>query len=285
MRPPRVLLFGLVLAAVSAVGSAAAGPIESTTVPPADPGTTTTTVAVSVPAFDPTLMQTPPPIVDARPASAPLVVVPAACTAPPAPTAVFVAVIVAQDATTARYAVEQIRAGSLDGYAVDTIVDVRYDDDIRFLRSGQHYLVGVTPDPLTGVLRSKVRLEAPLFGGDAVIGINDTDVACPRLEDGVKTLHVDGSTVDTGVLAPLKTAKRSLLLAVLKPLGIAIGVLVCLAAIKLLIFAMVRALRVSPDDDDDLPPLYEAQRDRQHLDDDEDDVDASPAVSAVGERP
>ena len=164
------------------------------------------------------------------------------------------------------------------------LVDVRYDDDIRFLRSGQRYLVGVTPDPVTGALRSKVRLEAPLFGGDAVIGINDTDVACPRFEDGVKTLHVDGSTVDTGVLAPLKTAKGSLLRAVLKPLGIAIGVLVCLAAIKLLIFAMVRALRESADDDGDLPPLYEVQRDRQHLDDDDGDV-SPPVVSAMGERP
>jgi hypothetical protein len=285
VRPLRVLLSGLALAAAFAPGAAAAAPPESTTVPPADPASTTTTVASTVPAFDPALMQIPPPILDPRPATAPLVVVPAGCNAPPAPTAVFVAVIVAEDATTARYAVEQIRAGSLDGYAVGTMVDVRYDDDIRFLRSGQRYLVGVAPDPLTGVLRSKVRLEAPLFGGDAVIGINDTDVACPRIEDGVKTLHVDGTTVDTGVLAPLKTAKRTLLRAVLKPLGIAIGVLVCLTAIKLLIFAMVRALRVSAADDDDLPPLYEAPRDRQHLEDDAAGVGSPPAVSAMGERP
>ena len=61
--------------------------------------------------------------------------------------------------------------GSLDGYAVDTIVDVRYDDDIRFLRPGQEYLVGAVPDPVRGGLRSKVRLAAPLFGGDAVIGV------------------------------------------------------------------------------------------------------------------
>ena len=195
-----------------------------------------------------------------------MVVVPAACTAPPPPVAVFVGTLAAADATTARFAVEQVRAGSLDGYAVNTIVDVRYSDDIRFLHTGQQYLVGAIKDPLLGVLSSKVRLEAPLFGGDAVIGVDDTDVRCPRLEDGVKTLLVDGTDVDTGVLAPLKTAKRSMLRAVLKPLAIAFAILVVLASIKLLIFAMVRAASEPASDDDDEP--YEVQRERQHADDD-----------------
>ena len=91
----------------------------------------------------------------------------------------FVGTLAAADSTTARFAVQQVRAGSLDGYAVNTIVDVRYDDDIRFLRTGQQYLVGARPDPLLQVLRSKVRLPAPLFGGDAVIGVDDTDRALP----------------------------------------------------------------------------------------------------------
>ena len=192
-------------------------------------------------------------------------IVPTGCTAPPPPVAVFVGTLAAADATTGRFAVQQIRAGSLDGYAVDTIVDVRFDDDIRFLRLGQQYLVGALPDPITGVLRSKVRLPAPLFGGDAVIGVNDTDVHCPRFEDGVKTLLVDGSEVDTGVLAPLETAKRSLLKAILKPLGIAIAVLVVLASMKLLVFAMVRAAREP--DFDLIPPAPEVPRDRKHVDD------------------
>jgi hypothetical protein len=224
----------------------------STTVPP-------TTVGPDVP-----VMQVPPPIVDPNVVSGPLVVVPAGCTAPPAPVAVFVGTLADADSTTARFAVEQIRAGSLDGYAVNTIVDVRYDDDIRFLRTGQQYLVGAMPDPITHALQSKVRLPAPLFGGDAVIGVDDTDVRCPRTEDGVKTLLVGGTEVDTGVLAPLKTAKKSLLTAILKPFAIAFAILVVLASIKLLIFAMVRAAREPPDDQ---PPIaFEAQRDREHVD-------------------
>ena len=211
--------------------------------------------------------QVPPPIVDANAASTPLMVVPGGCFAPPAPVAVFVGTLADADATTARFAVQQVRAGSLDGYAVDTIVDIRYDDDIRYLRAGQQYLVGAGADPITRVLRSKVRLPAPLFGGDAVIDVDDTDVRCPRVEDGVKTLLVDGTEVDTGVLTPLKTAKKSLLKAVLKPLGIAFLVLVVLVSIKLLIFAMVRAVREPPGPaEEDRAAPFEVQRDRQHVD-------------------
>jgi hypothetical protein len=260
----RSVLIGVLIAAAWSAAVSAAPPTE----PPAEPSTTVApgTVGPPVPA-----LETPPPIVNPNVVSTPLVVAPASCKSPPAPVAVFVGTLAAADSTTARFAVQQIRAGTLDGFAVETIVDVHYDDDIRFLRSGQQYLVGAVPDPLLHVLTSKVRLAAPLFGGDAVIGVNDTDVRCPRIEDGVKTLLADGSDVDTGVLAPLKTAKRSVLKAILKPLGIAFGMLVMLASIKLLIFAMVRAARERVEDDEPIP--FEVQRDRQHDDSEFDAVD------------
>jgi len=113
-------------------------------------------------------------------------------------------------------------------------------------------------------LRSKVRVPAPLFGGDAVIGLKDTDVSCPRVEDGVKTLHVDGRAVDTGVLAPLKTAKKSMAKAILRPFGVAFAILVLLVSIKLLMFAMVRAAR-GRDEAPPRPVLVEVPRDRQHV--------------------
>ena len=94
----------------------------------------------------------------------------------------------------------------------------------------------------------------------------------------MKTLHVDGTEVDTGVLTPLKTAKRSLLRAILKPLAIAVGVLVMLAAVKLLIFAMVRTVREAAFDD--VPPPLEVQRDRQHVDD-----ESYPTDVGVTSRP
>lgn len=283
MRQVRLVWFGVLVALLWATpdhAALAAPPVDSA---PPPPTTAPSTIPSTFPALEPPELQVPPPILDPQVVSAPLVVVPAGCQAPPAPVAVFVGVIAAADATTARFAIQQVRAGTLDGYAVGTVVDVRYDDDIRFLRTGQQYLVGAAPDPITGVLSSKVRLAAPLFGGDAVIGVNDTDLACPRVEDGVKTLHVNGAGVDTGVLAPLKTAKRSLLRAVLKPLGIAFVILVCLVAIKLLAFAMVRALRESALDEADLPPPADAQRDRQHYDE-LIDVDERSVVGVRGEQ-
>lgn len=269
MRPARLAPLGLLVALAWAAPVAAVTPTTPTTVPGSVPSAT-----------DPGLVEVPPPIVNPNVVSAPLIVIPPGCPSPDPPVAVFVGTLTATDATTARFSIEQIRAGTLDGYAVGALVDVRYDDDIRFLHTRERYLVGAGPDSIAGLLHSKVRVPAPLFGGDAVIGQNDTDITCPRVEDGVKTLHIDGTVVDTGVLAPLKTAKRSLAKAVLKPLGIAFAVLVILTAIKMLAFAMVRALRDSSTGDDDRPaPVYLA-RDRQHYDD-EDVFD--PAVSVSGE--
>lgn len=271
MRHVRSIFAGVLVASALNGVAIAAPPTEPAPVPAPEPSTSVAADAIGpqIPTFE-----QPTPIVDPLPVSSPLVVLPAGCTAQPAPVAVFVGTLADADATTARFAVQQIRAGSLDGYAVDTIVDVRYDDDIRFLRSGEQYLVGVRPDAITSVLHSKVRSPAPLFGGDAVIGVDDTDVTCPRVEDGVKTLLADGTEVDTGVLAPLATAKKSLLKAVLKPLGIAFAVLVVLASMKLLIFAMVRAAREREDEETLSMPL-EMQRDRQHTDADP-ETDADP---------
>ncbi len=256
MKYVRSVIIGVLVASGWSAAVSAAPPVE----PPAEPTTTLVSDVIGPPL---PVTQIPPPIVDPNIVSTPLVVVPAGCLTPPPPIAVFIGTLAAADTTTARFAVQQIRAGSLDGYAVNTIVDVRYDDDIRFLHTGQQYLVGVIPDPLLRVLTSKVRVPAPLFGGDAVIGVDDTDVRCPRVEDGVKTLLADGTDVDTGVLAPLTTAKKSLLNAILKPLGIAFLVLVVLASMKLLIFAMVRAAREPPLDD--VPGPLEPQRERQHV--------------------
>jgi hypothetical protein len=260
VRHARSIFIGVLIAASGSAAVAAAPPTE----PAPEPPSTTAAPVVIGPELP--VLQEPPPIVTPITATAPLVSVPPGCNVPPAPVAVFVGTLADSDATTGRFAVQQIRAGSLDGYAVSTIVDVRFDDDIRFLRTGQQYLVGARPDPITKVLRSKVRLAAPLFGGDAVIGVNDSDVHCPRVEDGVKTLLVDGREVDTGVLAPLKTAKKSVAKAILKPLAVAFVVLVLLASIKLLAFAMVRAAREREPSREERPPLLEVQRDRQHAD-------------------
>jgi hypothetical protein len=214
-------------------------------------------------------LQVPPPLPETNVVSGPLVATPSGCQAPPAPVAVFVGTLVAADASTARFTVDQLRAGTVDGFAVETMVDVRYGDDIRFLKTGQQYLVGAAPSPVLNVLTSKVRVPAPLFGGDAVIGANDTGISCPRFEDAVKTLRPDGSDVDSGVLTPLATAKTSIAKAIAKPLAVAFIVLAVLATMKLLAASMVRALRDSGDDGVRPPKV---PRVRRHTDVDEPEV-------------
>jgi hypothetical protein len=181
------------------------------------------------------------------PAAGPLVPSSPECVVPPSASAVFRGVIELVDdparPSTYRFRVQSLLAGSLEGYEVGGQVDIRYGDEAKFLEVGTMYLVGVSPDPETGLLTSKVREPAPLFGGDAVIGADDSDINCPRVNDPVRTLLVDGGSVDTGVLTPLKEEGSSLLMAVLRPLAVAFGVLVALVLLKQLLFAVGRSLR------------------------------------------
>jgi hypothetical protein len=176
-------------------------------------------------------------------AKGPLVVVPAECPSPKEATAVFEGTVVDAVATTARFELGRVLAGTLEGHVVNHRVDVRYDDETGFLRIGTTYLVGARVDPATGLLMSSVREPAPLFGGDAVVGRNDSNVVCPDVPDPARTLMIDGTSVDTGVITPLKGSGRDLLRAVLVPLGIACGIVLALVLAKHLVFAVGRSLR------------------------------------------
>lgn len=199
----------------------------------------------------------------------PLVVVPTGCVVPAPAIAVFVAQLAYTDVppTTARFRLERVLAGSLDGFVSGRLVDVHYGDETHFLTIGSRYIIGATVSASTGVLISTVREATPLFGGDAVIGANDSDVACPRVEDPVRTLQADGGPVDTGVLTPMKGQGGSLLSAMLWPFGVALAVLLLLVLVKHAFFAFGRSLR----DMSFTEPTPKKMRPRQHQ-------PASPAV-------
>jgi len=131
-----------------------------------------------------------------------LVPVPAGCAAPEPADVVFVGTVVGKDHLNqfVRYEINQVRAGSARRWAVGGLIDVRYGDDYRFIDEGERYLVGAGFDPQYGRLSSTVRPPTPLFGGNDVIGLDDASVECPELEEPVRTLHVDGTSVDSGVL-------------------------------------------------------------------------------------
>ncbi len=187
----------------------------------------------------------PPIVADLEDSSAPVVVVPAGCAVPKVPTAVFVGELGKRDFRTAQFTIRSIRGGSVAAWAAGDQVQVRYGADVRFLEVGDTYIVGTQNDPATGLLTSKVREPAPLFGGDAVLGIDDKDVTCPTAEDPVMTLSAAALPIDSGLLTPLRHAKSDLLFAVLRPVVVAFLVLVGIAMAKQLLFAGGRSLRAA----------------------------------------
>jgi hypothetical protein len=167
---------------------------------------------------------------------------PPGCPLAPTATAVFVGEVTARDERTARFRVVQIRAGSLTGFQVGELVDVDYDDEVRFLDIGEIYLVGVGADDTTNRLASAVREPAPLFGGNQVAGLDDDSSTCPPIEDPIRTLMTDGTPVESGVVAPLLETRSELLAAFFLPaLWVFLG-LVAVAAVKNLLWASGREI-------------------------------------------
>ena len=209
----------------------------------------------------------PPPIPAPAPATdgaAPLVPIPAGCLAPDRADVAFVGEAIDKDFERVRYQIVQLRAGSSMEYSVKGIVDVLYFDDAKFLDVGEEYLVGARFEPEFGELTSSIRPDEPLFGGNDVIGLEDTDIDCPVIDDPVRTVRPDGSSVDSGVLAPMFDDKRKLFATIGVPTAIVFGVLAALVVLRWLlglgfagIFALGRAA-VTPTED------HRAVRVRRH---------------------
>ena len=137
MRRARLVFLGLV-AVMSWGGHAAATPPTE----PVDPAVPTDTVAPPTTVAEWTLPE----------ALGPLVVVPTGCAVPAPATAVFVGRLAYTDVppTTARFRLERVLAGSLDGFVSGRLVDVHYGDETHFLAIGSRYIVGVAVSASTG---------------------------------------------------------------------------------------------------------------------------------------
>ena len=168
---------------------------------------------------------------------------PPGCEPPVEPLAVFTGTLVAADTRTARFEVEQITAGDLTGYQVDRLVDVDFDDDMRFLVIGEQYLVAVEVDSDTQRLRSRAQSAPELFGGNQVVGVDDATTVCPIFADPAITKMSDGTSVETGLLSPLLAEKRDMLWSVLRPALIVLGVLVGLVFLKRTLLWIGRMIR------------------------------------------
>ena len=219
-----------------------------------------------------------------------LVPVPVGCPVPAPAAAVFTGTMIGKDDVTevVRFRIDQLRAGSAQAWAVNGLIDVRYGPDYRFLVTDEQYLIGVGLDPVYGVPASTVRPPEPTFGGNDVVGVDDLAVDCPTLDDPVRTLQVDGTSVDSGVIS-LMTEDRRLLLATLAvPAMIVFGVLLGLVVLRVFgglafrgVFQLGRAA-VTP------VPDHRAVRVRTHrpreADADEAELDTEAGVE-VGSAP
>ena len=209
-----------------------------------------------------------------------LIPVPVGCPVPDPAAAVFTGTMIGKDDVTqvVRFQIDQLRAGSAGPWAVNGLIDVRYGPDYRFLSNGEQYLIGVGLDPVYGVPASTVRPPEPTFGGNDVVGVDDIAVDCPTLDDPIRTLHVDGTSVDSGVLS-LMTEDRRLLLATLAvPAVIVFAVLLALVVLRVFgglafrgVFQLGRAA-VTP------VPDHRAVRVRLHRPTDGEDASWGPDV-------
>lgn len=166
--------------------------------------------------------------------SASLIPVPAGCPRPEPAAVVFTGTMVGKDdiTETVRFGIEQVRAGSPDPWGSTGLIDIRYGPDYRFLVEGETYLVGAGIDGRFNVLASTVRPPEPTFGGNDVVGVDDLAVECPVLDDPIRTLNVDGTSVDSGVLSLMTQDRRLLLATIMVPLGIGIMVLLALVLVR-----------------------------------------------------
>jgi hypothetical protein len=158
--------------------------------------------------------------------------VPVGCPLPDPAAVVFVGTLTAKDFRTGRFEIDQIRAGNASPWSVDGLIDVRYGPDAQFLDVGTQYLIGAGVDPDVGVLSSRVTPPAPLFGGNDIIGVDDVDVECPDVDDPIRTLNVDGSSVDSALMQSFVAEPRTLLAAWAIPLAVLGAALIVLIIVK-----------------------------------------------------
>lgn len=173
--------------------------------------------------------------------------VPASCATPETLRSVFVGEVARIDTNFVLYEVVAERYGSVVDLLRDGVLTVRYPiDDVRYLGVGERFLVGAVAAPSgirgdTPVLESKVRVPPDMFGGDAVAA--EQRISCPDYEDPVRTLRINGDSIDTGVVQPLLDDRRGVFGSLVIAIGAGLGLLFLLAVTKVLVTGAIRGMR------------------------------------------
>lgn len=244
----RAVVASLAFGAATLVGALTMlGGSRSSAVPPVT-STTLFATTTTVPATTTTTTLPPSTTTSTTQArSTTLIPIPAGCTTPAPAAVVFVGQLVDRDESTARYELRQIRTGTAGERLRSNLLDVRYESDTKYLTVGNQYLVGAAIDPDDDVLFSKVRSEQPLFGGNEIVDVAETDIDCPQLEDPVRTLTVTGRSIDSGVLTPIKSSQDQVLRAILVPLVVGVGAIIGLALVRWILTGAWRGATLAVD--------------------------------------
>lgn len=157
--------------------------------------------------------------------------IPPGCPVPQEASVVFVGTVTDIDVATATFAITQVRYGTLENVVVGANVNVRYGADVKYLDVDETYLVAALIDPASLTLSSTVRDTPELFGGAAVVSAIEQG-RCPDLEDAVRTLYPDGSSIDSGVFTPLFDSTWRIVVAIVVPAILGFVLLLALVWIK-----------------------------------------------------
>lgn len=157
--------------------------------------------------------------------------IPPGCPVPQEASVVFLGTATASDVSTVSFVVDQVRYGTLETVVVGGTVSVRYGADVKYVNVGDQYLVAAVIDPASLQLSSTVRDNPDMFGGAAVAGAVEQG-RCPNLEEAVRTLWPDGSSLESGVFTPFLESGGRIAIAIIVPAILGFILLLALVWIK-----------------------------------------------------
>ena len=140
------------------------------------------------------------------------------------------------------FAIQKTITGDASSYVTgDGTVEVQYGTDAKFVHEGTTYIVGAVTDPFLPILVSKLRATTTTLSAE--LGQTNTGDACPTFEDAIITLNENGTSVDTGVLRPLRENKLLVIAALVLSVALAIGGLVAVVVMQRTRRGIARTMR------------------------------------------
>ena len=168
--------------------------------------------------------------------------IPEGCFPQALPQVVFVGKATNVSDESVSFAIQKTITGDASSYVTgDGTVEVQYGTDAKFVDEGTTYIVGAVTDPFLPILVSKLRATTTTLGAD--LGQTNTGDACPIFEDAVITLHENGTSVDTGVLRPLRENKLVVIAALILSVALAFGGLVAVVVMQRTRRGIARTMR------------------------------------------